>query len=893
MKFFYTKYFLLFFSFFSLAEISFGQNIAINQNGNPAADCAVLDINTTGGTLGLLIPRVSLTNTSTQTISGTAVDGVIVYNTNSAIAGTGAAGTGYYYWSTVATAHWVNLVDNYAPGSAWMLSGNGNTTAGTDFLGTTDGVDFVIKTNGTERMRITSGGLTGFGTTNPITTTANYLLTIKTSATIQNGIDMTLSGGSGKGINISSASASYDGILVTNSTASNGLNGIGAVLSNTNIVSGYSAYRTGGGYSYGLYGINGTNAAYATNANTWAAFLQGRTVISSESSPTSPIGTDLEVRNTTTGAAAPATVSLRQTTSLTTTGNVLTNLNFGDNYQNSPQAQIQVIRGAFSSGSTDLPTDMLFYTTPDASAAMAERMRIINSGQVGINMTPTMQLDVTSASATASDAAIRGISTGTGVTLYGVKGSVAATGSLSSGVFGIASGTGQVYGVLGQIPNSTTTNSAGVRGFVAQTTGATYGVMGEDASSDGNSAGVLGQATSTTGAVNGVWGTTPSTSNGATGVYGTATGASGSTYGVLGQTSSTSSGAYGVYGIATATSNVAAGYNSGQTYSGVYGSSSTNGQGSTKDMWHFAVHGSYCDCDAVFFGNRSGGVLGGIKNSAGTLQQWGSLGYQASTNTRYSGYFSAAILNGGAGRYNSTSNLNDEKTGIGIGSYGGLMGGWIRGDVYGMNIKGERYSLYVDGKQYTNDVITQVSNNGTAERNVSYVSTSTSVDVYARGSGKLENGRATISFDRNYSTQLSVDEKVMLTITPVGPSNGVYASEISPKGFTVIENNNGTSNVEFSWIAVGVRKGYEKVEHPKEILSSGYDEKMKGVMFNENDLKNSGTPIWWDGAQLRFDPMSKQENTTEKSDRTIDDPKFGNEMTPTPANATPEKQNPK
>jgi hypothetical protein len=55
------------------------------------------------------------------------------------------------------------------PGSqnAWSLTGNAGTNPTTNFIGTTDAQDWAIKTNNTERIRVTSGGNVGIGTSNP------------------------------------------------------------------------------------------------------------------------------------------------------------------------------------------------------------------------------------------------------------------------------------------------------------------------------------------------------------------------------------------------------------------------------------------------------------------------------------------------------------------------------------------------------------------------------------------------------------------------------------------------------------------------------------------------------------------------------------------------------
>jgi hypothetical protein len=365
---------------------------------------ALLDL--TSSSKGVLLPRVALTSSTDAVTIATPATSLLVYNLGSG----GLAPAGYYYNSgTSGSPVWVQLLNGGSPGTSWLVTGNTGTAASTsaigstvnnNFIGTKDGIDLIIASNNLERMRVTSGGNIGLGT---ITPTATSMLTINpTTNAIRTAIDMSFPGSgtissTAYGINIGvTTNSNVRGFFYTNSTTANGVFfGAGSELSATNIVSGYDSYRNSSGLSYGIYGINGTNVAYATNANTWAAFLQGRTVISSETSPTSPIGTDLEIRNTTIGAAAPATVSLRQTTSVTVAGTTLSNLNFGDNYLTTPQAQIQVIREAASASVADLPTAMTFSTTPDGSALLTERMRIMNNGNVGIGtITPGAKFHV-------------------------------------------------------------------------------------------------------------------------------------------------------------------------------------------------------------------------------------------------------------------------------------------------------------------------------------------------------------------------------------------------------------------------------------------------------------------------------------------------------------------
>ena len=348
----------------NMAEIFSGSNGSYFQLYGPDADNTVkirLDAN---GSSYLIGGNVGIgTNSPATTLD---VNGVINSAAGYRIAN--AAATGNYL-----RGNGTNFVSS-AIQAADLPSGAGNyiqnQTAADQAAG------FRINGNG-----LFNGGQITMGTATPL---ANTLLTANTSATYTTGIGMTLSGGVGTGINVTSASSSYNNITSTNSgNAAATYYAVGGLLTSATL-SGASTFAKG----YLGYKANGSSNVAA---NYFAGYFQGKTAITSSSSPDGIA--DLEVQNTTSGAA-PATVFLRQTTSLTTTANVLNNLNFGDNHSTSPQAQIQVIRGA-AGGASDLPTDMAFSTTPDASATLTERMRIMNNGNVGIGTTaPAYKLDV-------------------------------------------------------------------------------------------------------------------------------------------------------------------------------------------------------------------------------------------------------------------------------------------------------------------------------------------------------------------------------------------------------------------------------------------------------------------------------------------------------------------
>jgi hypothetical protein len=281
-----------------------------------------------------------------------------------------------------------------------------------------------------------------------------------------------------------------------------------------------------------------------------------------------------------------------------------------------------------------------------------------------------------------------------------------------------------------------------------------------------------------------------------------------------------------------------------------------NGTATAAGAYKFGVFGSGGTTQ------RSGGVMG-YDYGIGV----GGLGYFSSGSLDYSVYgFGLAFTTGAAAGKaasgtKSTTALPEVNTNVGLGIYGGMMGGWIRGLAYGTHVKGEIYSMYVDGKTYTNAPITQlVSTEG--DRQPVYASSAMKVEISDRGKSTLANGQKYIAFSDAFKNVVSSNpEELTITVTPMGNSNGMYIASYDQNGFTVVENNNGASNVTFTWIAIGTRKEYESMDHDAQLLSNDFDQKMDGVMFNDNN--NSATPqtMWWNGTQMVFDqPVPAKES---------------------------------
>lgn len=139
-----------------LSSASISQNVGISESLITPHASAILEIRSTNK--GLLIPRIALTQTTMSSPIISPEVSLLVYNTSNVNDVT----PGYYYWNGT---RWVRLLNDGNVDAAWSLSGN--IISGSEFIGTLNAQDFRVFTNNTERMRITSAGYVGIGTSSP------------------------------------------------------------------------------------------------------------------------------------------------------------------------------------------------------------------------------------------------------------------------------------------------------------------------------------------------------------------------------------------------------------------------------------------------------------------------------------------------------------------------------------------------------------------------------------------------------------------------------------------------------------------------------------------------------------------------------------------------------
>lgn len=273
----------------------------------------------------------------------------------------------------------------------------------------------------------------------------------------------------------------------------------------------------------------------------------------------------------------------------------------------------------------------------------------------------------------------------------------------------------------------------------------------------------------------------------------------------------------------------------------------------SNGQYTFGVHGTMGSTDI-----RCGGVIGDDFGLA-----LGALAYYGANLVDYSVYgFGNAFQTGTAtGRFSNQRLLSEPNTHIGLGIYGGVMGGWMRGLVYGTHVKGERYSLYVDGAGITNQPMAELVDHGQGARQAWYGTASTQAMVQTQGKMQISGDGAELLFDESFQRMIgSQSDQLVVTLTAVGAPAQLYLESVTSKGFRVKRADGQTAPLQVNWMAVAPR-AQQPAPLSSEILAKDFDQRMDRVMFNDNNTTDQPGHLWWDGSQVRFDrPPAKQPN---------------------------------
>jgi hypothetical protein len=463
---------------------------------------------------------------------------------------------------------------------------------------------------------------------------------------------------------------------------------------------------------------------------------------------------------------------------------------------------------------------MLFQTRP-SSGIMNSAMYIDPDGNIGIGHTsPSSRLDIIgdeeiNYTGTSGNAfAISGGSTAAMAYIYNNGTGWGLSAGVNSGTYGLYGFNYSLgYGVYGK-----NYNAGGIGTYGINTVANNYGYFGSA------SHGVYGENN------NGNFGFIGSSSYA---IYGRNTNYNygyigGSDFSIYAYLSTTAVNNWAIYGDGVhSTAAIGTSYAQGNTIGGVQGNNYWG------NAYTFAVAGySYLDYA------RSGGCFGG--NYGGNI--WGAMAYRNSGNTLYGRYFTT---------YTSGTGKDDQvQVNNGLGVYGDLFGANIHGKVYGAFIQGENYASFANGNSYHNGLDIHLQENGSSQNTVLYTSVATDATIQTSGYATISGGKANIIFDQSFAKAVSDKEPIIVTVTPMGNSNGVYLSQVDKSGFSVVENNNGKSNVTVSYIAIGKRKGYENPHLAEEVIAADYISKLNQGLHNDNDMETNGQGLYYENGQL-------------------------------------------
>ena len=271
-------------------------------------------------------------------------------------------------------------------------------------------------------------------------------------------------------------------------------------------------------------------------------------------------------------------------------------------------------------------------------------------------------------------------------------------------------------------------------------------------------------------------------------------------------TATSSSGFAGVEGVG-----YAGVLGSGTAY-GVYGSASGNigvyGDGTYGLFGQGTGSGNYGVYGSGNYGVYGSGSTAGVSGYTSTTASSGVLGQD--TSTGIGGYAVQGV---------STNGLGVTGTGP-IGVYGVAASGGI--GVYGWQTSSSGYAVYANGNLHVTGAITAPSVLKD-DRVVSLYAVHSPENWYEDfGSGRLEDGVATIKLDATFAQTVNTEAEYHVFMTPKGDCKGLYVTNEAATGFEVRELGSGQSSVAFDYRIVAKRKGLEGLR--LEVVSTDHEQ---------------------------------------------------------------------
>ncbi|MCK5832737.1 hypothetical protein KAH81_03605 [bacterium] len=322
--------------------------------------------------------------------------------------------------------------------------------------------------------------------------------------------------------------------------------------------------------------------------------------------------------------------------------------------------------------------------------------------------------------------------------------------------------------------------------------------------------------------------------------------------------------AYGVYGKATTAG----------TQIGVYGESQVNycyGEDYIAWYWIEDIHGTgvshggfvSASSGVTIDDNNKAAVYGkntGNDYAAGVVGS-ATDGSSCSGVVGFGGQFGVFGIStgsgpdraGGAFHCNnwSSKGSSTKTTGVGVFADGGTAGAVTLSPFLGIysatTMDSEGGAAYFSGNSYISSgfsiaLIDTAEIGSQALRVPAYDQVNISAKIQTEGVAHLEDGKCTVVLPQSFVSSIKDDERPVIILTPYSPlCNGLSVERFTDSGFVVSELNEGESEIEFSWLAIGTRKDFNVNDEVSEnILGRNFDEEFSKELpfFSSDDVEN-------------------------------------------------------